>query len=302
MEQHPDSPLVETAKAAASPEACPELGRGPCPEPGRGAEPALPLATSDADGAPPPNGYDPAEYRWVPVRRRARLDGWTEEKMRRFIETLADTGQVRLAAKSVGMSRESAYKLRRAPRAAAFARAWDAARHHAGAFLEDVAFERAIEGVEHNVYNEYGEVICTKRVVNDRLLMFLLRHLKPERYAADALAKPAPPPEPVEASLRALEPQLPAPPEQLLGPETLAAELEIADIADGTLPHFCSEQRPAKTPERVVAEARAEQEKRGEAAWEKSEGKEALTDEEFRDMCHFLDPTQAAERPRRFYR
>ena len=288
MEQHPDPPAVGTAHAAASHEADPNQS------------PAL--APSDADGAPPPGGYDPAEYRWVPVRRRPRTDGWTEEKMRRFIETLADTGQVSLAAKAVGMSRESAYKLRRAPHAAAFARAWDAARHHAGSLLEDVAFERAIEGVEHNVYNEYGEVVCTKRVVSDRLLMYLLRHLKPERYAAEALAKPAPPPEPVEASLRALEPAPPAPPEQLLGPEALGEALEIADIADGTLPHFYSEQRPAKSAERLKAEALAAQQRRGEAAWEKSARKETLTDEEFRDMCHFLDPTQAAERPRKRYR
>jgi len=131
--------------------------------------PAVPATTQD-EGAPPET-YDPAEYRWVPVRRRPRTDGWTEEKQRRFIETLADTGQVGLAAKAVGLSRESAYKLKRAPHGAAFARAWDAARHHAGSYLEDVAFERAIEGVEHNVSNEYGEVIATKRVVNDRLLM-----------------------------------------------------------------------------------------------------------------------------------
>ena len=156
-------------------------------DPHQAAAPAAVPATSEDDGVAPPEAYDPADYRWVPVRRRARLDGWTEEKQRRFIETLADTGQVGLAAKAVGMSRESAYKLRRAPHAAAFARAWDAARHHAGSLLEDVAFERAIEGVEHNVFDEHGEVICTRRVHNDRLLMFLLRHLKPERYAADAL-------------------------------------------------------------------------------------------------------------------
>ena len=223
--------------------------------------------------------------------------------MRRFIEVLADTGQVSLAAKAVGMSRESAYRLRRSPHGAAFARAWDAARHHAGAFLEDVAFERAIEGVEHNVYNEYGEVICTKRVVNDRLLMFLLRHLKPERYAAEALARPAPPPEPVEASLRALEPALPAPPEQLLGPEALVDELDLADVADGKLPHFLSEQRPAKSPERVEAEARAAQEKRGEAAWQKAERKEGeLSQQEFADLCRFIDPAGRAEPPRKRYR
>src|SRR4051812_48598380 len=145
------------------------------------------------------------------------------------------------------MSRESAYRLRRSPHGAAFARAWDAARHHAGALVEDIAFERAFEGVEHNVYDENGEVVCTKRVYNDRLLMFLLSNLKPEPYAATARAAagaaepPPPPPIELEASLRAMEPAPPEAPERLLGPETLEAELEIADIADGKLPHFLSE-------------------------------------------------------------
>jgi hypothetical protein len=273
-----------------------------------GEEPAAPAVAQgqEVEAAPPPDApetYDPADYRWVPVRRRARLDGWTEEKMRRFIEMLADTGQISLAAKAVGMSRESAYKLKRAPYAAAFARAWDAARHHAGAFLEDVAFERAVEGVEHNVYNEYGEVIATKRVVSDRLLMFLLRHLKPERYSADALARPAPPPEPVESGLQAMEPRLPAPPEQLLGPEGLEDALQLADIGDGKLPHFFSEQRPAKSPERIKAEARAAQEQRGEAAWDKMQRNEgALSTQEFADMCRYIDPTSRSEPPRKRYR
>ena len=261
------------------------------------------LAPADEHDGLLPETYDPADYRWVPVRRRPRLDGWTEEKMRRFIETLADTGQVSLAAKAVGMSRESAYKLKRAPHGAAFARAWDAARHHAGAFLEDVVFERAIEGVEHNVYSELGEVICTKRVVSDRLLMFLLRHLKPERYAADALARPAPAPTTLEASLSEMEPRLPAPPEQLLGTEALGDALELADAADGVLPGFLSEQRPPKSPERVEAEARAAEQKRGQAAWDKSERREGpLSKQEFIDLCRFIDPTARAEPPRKRYR
>lgn len=278
-----------------------DLGSDPVPvQPCR--EPGQALAGTEADGAPPANGYDPADYRWVPVRRVPRSDGWTEEKQRRFIEVLADTGQVRLAVQAVGLSREAAYKLKRSPHGAAFARAWDAARHHAGSFLEDVAFERAIEGEERPVYNEYGEVIATKRVVNDRILMFLLRHLKPERYAADALARPAPSPEPVEASLHALEPQLPAPPEQLLGPEQLAHELQIADIADGELPHFLSEQRPAKSPERIEAEAWAARVQRGAAAFEKLKRNEGqLSEQEFADMCCAIDPTIRTERPRRRY-
>ena len=120
------------------------------PAPGH-APTATPTATADDAILGPPETYDPAAYRWVPVRRVPRLDGWTEEKQRRFIETLADTGLVGVAAKAVGMSRESAYRLRRSAHGAAFARAWDAARHHAGGLIEDVAFERAIEGVEHEV-------------------------------------------------------------------------------------------------------------------------------------------------------
>jgi hypothetical protein len=245
----------------------------------------------------------------VPVRRRPRLDGWTEEKQRRFIEVLADTGLVSAACKAVGMSRESAYRLRRSAHGAAFARAWDAARAHAGGLVEDIAFERAFEGVEHNVYDENGEVVCTKRVYNDRLLMFLLRQLKPERYGGGGggPAQPAPAGPPaeltVEASLKAMEPQLPAPPEQLLGPEMLEHELQIADIADGTFPHFLSEQRPAKTAARAEAEARAAQHARGEAAWDKLERKEGeLSRQEFADMCRFIDPAGAAEPSRKRYR
>lgn len=273
MEQHPDSPAHRAS--AASPHAA-----------------SPPAALPDE---PPPEIYDPADYRWVPVRRVPRSDGWTEEKMRRFIECLADTGLVSHACKAVGMSREAAYKLRRSPHAAAFARAWDAARGHAGGFLEDVAFERATEGVEQNVFNEYGEVVCTKRVPDNRLLMFLLRHLKPERYGKDATAQAAPPPAPVEATLRAMEPQLPAPPEHLLGPDQLDHELQIADLADGTLPHFLNEQAPEPSPERLAAA-------REQAAADKHERGEPLSDAEFADYCRHLDPSLAGERPRRLYR
>jgi hypothetical protein len=149
-------------------------------------------------------------------------------------------------------------------------------------------------------------VVCTKRVYNDRLLMFLLRHLKPERYAGAAPADPAAPALPtglaVEASLREMEPRLPAPAERLLDPETLEHELHLADVADGALPHFFSEQRPPKSKARLEAEARAAEQARGEAAWEKSGRGEKLTDPEFADLCRYLDPTQATERSKKRYR
>ncbi|WP_425230994.1 hypothetical protein [Sphingomonas sp.] len=103
--------------------------RNPAPASTDAGVPPLP------PGAEAPPDYDPADYRWVPVRRRPRYDGWAEEKQRRFIEVLADTGLVNRAAKAVGMSRESAHRLERSPHGATFARAWDAARAHAGGLI-----------------------------------------------------------------------------------------------------------------------------------------------------------------------
>lgn len=289
-------------------------------------------------GFSPPEHYDPEEYRWVPVRRRPRWDGWTEEKQRRFIEILADTGLVGTAARAVGMSRDAAYKLRRAPHAAAFARAWDVARERAGALIEDVAFERALEGVETEIYDRNGGLTGSKTVYNDRLLTFLLRHLKPERYgtathmrlrAADAAgsagavrgvapvaspgsAKPPfePPPEPqaltLEEALRAMEPALPAAPEAMLDPDTLEAELEIADIADGKLPHFLTEQGPVKSDAQLHAEKVAAMYEEGRRMDERMDEADAagekrpdMTDEEYTAWCLFIDPSQATDVPRK---
>jgi len=261
--------------------------------------PAEALASIDEPETSTPIPYDPAEYRWVPVRRRPRSDGWTEEKQRRFIEVLADTGRVALAAKAVGLSRQAAYELKRSGDGSAFSRAWDAARLHAGALLEDIAFDRAIEGREENVFNEFGEVIATKHVPDNRLLIFLLKHLIPDRYGnAAAAGGPVKVPVTVDACLRDMEPQLPAPAETLLGAETLSDELEIADIMDGKLPQYLTETRAEKTGAQVMAARYA----RGKAASEKCNAKEKLSDAEFSDMCFYLDPASVHEPPRRRYK
>lgn len=125
MSKRPDpAAFVRAAGAADSvdlsglvPEPQPESAQALAPPPAAASPPAI-----GEDDSPEP--YDPAEYRWVPVRRKPRLDGWTDEKQRRFIETLADTGLVNVAARAVGMTRESAYRLRRAaPRMAPRSRA-----------------------------------------------------------------------------------------------------------------------------------------------------------------------------------
>lgn len=59
----------------------------------------------------------------VPLTR-SRRDGWTPERQRSFIAALARTGCVERAARAVGMSVTSAYKLRRRREAESFSAAW----------------------------------------------------------------------------------------------------------------------------------------------------------------------------------
>lgn len=282
---------LNLVEAEADPAPTPDPVRPPTPRP----ESATALTVQPDDDDAPPEIYDPADYRWVPVRRKPRHDGWTPEKQRRFIETLADTGLVNLAAKAVGMTRESAYQLRRSEHGAGFARAWDIARQHAGCLIEDIAFERAIEGTEHEILNEHGEVVSTRLIHDNRMLKYLLSHLKPERYGSDRAralaAQTSTAPQPLLAEhLRAMEPALPAPPEQLLDPETLAHELELADQADGALPQFLSEQPRPKTEKESRAGNAAARERRGEAALKKRQAGGELTSEEEADECYYLDP------------
>lgn len=126
---------------------------------------------------------------FTPVPRKYRHDGWTPERQRGFIDALAETGSVRAAAHRVNMTPEGAYHLRRQPHADGFRAAWEAALNHGVTRLADIALERAIDGVLVPVYS-YGQLIGERRVYNDRLLMFMLRHHKPERYGP---LKPLPP-------------------------------------------------------------------------------------------------------------
>lgn len=74
--------------------------------------------------------------RFTPVELKARHDGWTAARQFRFIEELAATRSVSKACRAVGMSRDSAYKLRGRPEAAQFRLAW------ANALQPDLATER----------------------------------------------------------------------------------------------------------------------------------------------------------------
>lgn len=128
---------------------------------------------------------DPASQ-LVPVRPRD--DGWSFERQREFLNQLAACGSVSKAARAVGMSRESAYALRRRADARGFAQAWDAARALAVEHLTEVAWDRALEGEVRRVYY-HGELVGETRHYDNRLLLALIAQ---NRVAAGlALASPA---------------------------------------------------------------------------------------------------------------
>ncbi|MEA3061305.1 MAG: hypothetical protein QOJ94_1086 [Sphingomonadales bacterium] len=235
MEQDPDSPAVETASAASPSEA----DRNPAGE----AHGPLALEPEPPAG-PDAYGFDPADYQWVPVLRKPRADGWSPQRQVDFIAALADTGSVTAAAGEVVMTVQSCYRLRRSPGAEAFAAAWDAALQEASKRLADIAFDRAVNGVDDPVLDKEGRCVYVRTRYNDRLLMFLLRAHQPDRYRhahqnVRQTSEP-PPPEvpPVAEALRSLEPVTPPEPHKLMSPDDLETAIQTADILDGTLPHW----------------------------------------------------------------
>ncbi len=137
-----------------------------------GREPAAPAPADDDED-------DDAFFR--PVLLRHRHDGWIPDKQLEFIQALADTGCVDAACRAVGMSRESAYALRRRPDAQAFRLAWRAAKDVQVERLDDAAMSRAINGVPVPIFHN-GEQVGERRHYDERLTMFLLRYRDPVRY------------------------------------------------------------------------------------------------------------------------
>jgi hypothetical protein len=164
--------------------------RSPADSPDCGPEPEQPAHGSHS--TPPPSDDERDERRslldFEPVPVRARVDGWTPERQRAFIDVLADCGNVLLAAARVGMSEQSAHNLRKRPGAESFNRAWENAVRLAKSRLASIAWQRGVEGVEVPYYYR-GELVGTRRHYSDRLLMFLIANVRdsdPAR-AADGL-------------------------------------------------------------------------------------------------------------------
>jgi transposase len=162
-------------------------------EAGTAAEPAA-LAPDETPGAAAPGTFEP-------VALAARRDGWTPERQRAFIAALADGGLVCEAAARVGMSEQTARRLRRRPDAAGFSRAWDQAIA-ARAERSRSAWERAVNGTpRQRLYR--GKVVGEDRVFDNRLLVHLLGRSAANRPAGGPGEARGTPAEDAEAKLAA---------------------------------------------------------------------------------------------------
>ena len=101
-------------------------------------------------------------------------DRWSAGKMAAFLRMLSATHSVSAAARSVGMSRQSAYRLRSRLKGKPFDLAWDVAFHHSYDNLAHAALERALNGVEVPVFRG-GEQVGSYRKYDERLTLMLLR-------------------------------------------------------------------------------------------------------------------------------
>ena len=112
------------------------------------------------------------EFTPVP-RQRRRFDGWSEERQEAFIAALAVCGTVSKAARAVGSTARSAYRLLDAPGADSFAAAWDAAIDQGYARVQAEALERALKGAFVPVYRR-GKLDRVEHRKCDKLAIALL--------------------------------------------------------------------------------------------------------------------------------
>ena len=146
---------------------------------------------------PTPDADDPLLSFAPYLHPHPRSNSITPERQRRFIATLAATGIVTQAARSIGKSMEALYKLRARPGAEGFAAAWDAALERGVQRLEDCALERALKGTPTPIVSG-GKLLGTWDKPDNALLRFLLQHRLPQRYGIQNLG----PGHPVYESIR----------------------------------------------------------------------------------------------------
>lgn len=105
--------------------------------------------------------------------RKPRHDAWSREKMAAFLRELAATQSVAEAARSVGMSRQSAYALRNRLRQTPFDLGWEVALELGFHQLGHALMDRAVNGVEEQRFY-HGELVGTVRKFDNRLAQWML--------------------------------------------------------------------------------------------------------------------------------
>lgn len=108
--------------------------------------------------------------------RKAARAGWQE----RFLEAFRVTGIVSSSAEAAGVHRSSVY--RELEKDEAFVAAFEDAEAEAVDVLEREALRRAVEGVVEPVVSA-GEHVTDVRRYSDRLLEFLLKARRPDRFS-----------------------------------------------------------------------------------------------------------------------
>ncbi len=124
-----------------------------------------------ATARPEPVG---SEAQRPPVPRVRRADRWDKPKMAEFLRQLAASHSVSAASRAVGMSRQSAHRLRNRLKGQPFDIAWEAAFRHGYDNLAHSALELALEGEEVPYYHR-GELVGTHRKRNAQLIVALLK-------------------------------------------------------------------------------------------------------------------------------
>ena len=133
----------------------------------------------DPDAGGPDTDPDVDLLFFVPVpRARRRRNGWSDERQISFIVSLSRCGSVAAAARAVGMSARSAYRLLDAPGACGFARAWDAAYGQGYERTRVDALARSLHGVHVPVYRK-GRLVRVEHRQNDRLAIAVLSGTRP---------------------------------------------------------------------------------------------------------------------------
>jgi hypothetical protein len=115
---------------------------------------------------------------------------WTPEKQGKFLEALARCGSVKGAAAFVGMSRESAHRLRRRDEGRAFSRAWDAALIHARELYAEEVLEKGLNGWAEPVWY-HGEEVGERQRFSVPLLLAALARLDAKADECDLAGNPA---------------------------------------------------------------------------------------------------------------